>query len=101
MYDIDAIVEGYWGSKWEKQCSEEDEYWDDVERACEAMRSAYDSRSRLQVQVDEGYDEDTDEELTADQIAQYKNQIQQITDDMQWTADYYGVDLSDCLERLG
>lgn len=100
MYDIDRLVEAYWATVWENQCAEQERYEEAVENACDEMESAYETQSKLQGWVDEGYNDDEEKELTDDEIDQLQAEIDQLDEDMSRIANEYGVQLSDCRERL-
>jgi len=100
MYDVDALIEAHLDAVWEGQCAQAEQYEEALENACDEMQDAYKEQSKLQCQVDEGYDDDADRELREEEIKQLQAEIDQLDEDMSRIADEYGVQLSDCRERL-
>ena len=100
MYDIDALIEAHWDAVWEGQCAQAERYEEALENACDEMQDAYKEQSKLQCQVDEGYDGDADRELSEEEIKQLQAEIDQLDEDMSRIADEYGVDIGDCHDRL-
>lgn len=97
-WDVSTAWEVSAAAEWERICEAGDRYNDAVEAAADTLKEEIERYLRISGMLEDGYDWETDEDLTVEQINELQRELIGLDDYIDAECDCYEVERADVLE---